>query len=101
MNLFSLKENENIKPLNVVSYAKLSNLELILNLFPLQLRYALPEGKKKKKRHRNKSLKELHETSCSTMKWTQQYNTEGRWLAMYYRSSKVKWQEEGQLTSVT
>lgn len=48
MNLFSLKENENIKPLNVVSYAKLSNLELILNLFPLQLRYALPEGKKKK-----------------------------------------------------
>lgn len=49
MNLFALKENENIKPLNVVSYAKLSNLELILNLFPLQLRYALPEGKKKKK----------------------------------------------------
>lgn len=49
MNLFSLKENENIKPLNVVSYAKLSNLELILNLFPWQLRYALPEGKKKKK----------------------------------------------------
>lgn len=48
MNLFALKENENIKPLNVVSYAKLSNLELILNLFPLQLRYALPEGKKKK-----------------------------------------------------
>lgn len=49
MNLFALKENENIKPLNVVSYAKLSNLELILNLFPWQLRYALPEGKKKKK----------------------------------------------------
>lgn len=49
MDLFALKENENIKPLNVVSYAKLSNLELILNLFPLQLRYALPEGKKKKK----------------------------------------------------
>lgn len=47
MNLFALKENENIKPLNVVSYAKLSNLELILNLFPLQLRYALPEEKKK------------------------------------------------------
>ena len=41
--IFSHKDEVNIKPLSVVSYEKLSNLELILNLFPLQLRYALPE----------------------------------------------------------
>lgn len=50
MDLFALiKENKNIKPLNVMSCAKLSNLELILNLFPLQLQYALPEREKNKK----------------------------------------------------